>query len=83
MQTQQISQWKGSLNTAEHVRQEIALRWGNEEAEKYNPLDQLLHVSCLAGKRLHRQERRDSYPFLHTQGSNRRGERKAGQKAVF
>ena len=38
MQTQQISQWKGSLNTAEHVRQEIALRWGNEEAGKYNPL---------------------------------------------
>ena len=38
MQTQQISQWKGSLNTAEHVRQEIALRWGIEEAEKYNPL---------------------------------------------
>jgi len=38
MQTQQISQWKGSLNTAEHVRQEIALRWGNEEAGKYDPL---------------------------------------------
>ena len=38
MQTQQISQWRGSLNTAEHVRQEIALRWGNEEAGKYDPL---------------------------------------------
>jgi hypothetical protein len=38
MQVQQISQWKGSVNTAEHVRQEIALRWGNEEAGKYDPL---------------------------------------------
>ena len=38
MQTQQISQWKGSLNTADTVRQEIAERWGEEEAEKYNPL---------------------------------------------
>ena len=38
MQTQQISQWKGSLNTADTVRQEIAERWGEEEAENYNPL---------------------------------------------
>jgi len=38
MQTQQISEWKGSLETADHVRQEIAKRWGEEEAEKYNPL---------------------------------------------
>jgi len=33
MQTQQISEWKGSLETADHVRQEIALRWGEEEAD--------------------------------------------------
>ncbi len=39
MQTQQISKWKGSLNTADHVREEIAERWGEEEAEKYNPLE--------------------------------------------
>ncbi len=37
MQTQQ-SQWKGSLKTADHVREEIRARWGDEEAEKYNPL---------------------------------------------
>ncbi len=38
MQTQQLSQWKGSLNTADHVRQVIAERWGEEAAEGYNPL---------------------------------------------
>ena len=38
MQTQQISEWRGSLETADHVRQEIAKRWGEEEASKYNPL---------------------------------------------
>ncbi len=37
MQTQQISEWKGSLNTADHVRQEIANRWGEKEAETYDP----------------------------------------------
>jgi hypothetical protein len=37
MQTQQVSEWKGSINTADHVRQEIADRWGDKEAEKYNP----------------------------------------------
>jgi hypothetical protein len=35
---QQLSQWKGSVHTADHVRQEIAARWGEDEAEKYNPL---------------------------------------------
>jgi hypothetical protein len=33
-----LSQWKGSVQTADHVRDEIAARWGDEEAEKYNPL---------------------------------------------
>ena len=39
--TQQVftpAQWKGSIKTADAVRQEIAKRWGDEEAEKYNPL---------------------------------------------
>ena len=39
METQQISQWKGSVNTADHVRQVIAERWGEAEAEKYIPLE--------------------------------------------
>src|SRR5271157_378764 len=38
MQTQQISVWKGSLNTADAVRQVIAERWGEEEAKGYNPM---------------------------------------------
>jgi hypothetical protein len=38
MQTQQISVWKGSLNTADAVRQEIAERYGEEEAKSYNPM---------------------------------------------
>lgn len=29
--------WKGSEKTADAVRQEIANRWGEEEAEQYNP----------------------------------------------
>src|SRR2546427_3141187 len=32
------SEWKGSLKTYDKVRQEIANRWGEEEADKYNPL---------------------------------------------
>lgn len=38
MQTLQISTWKGSLNTADHVRQEIAHRYGEKEAEIYDPM---------------------------------------------
>lgn len=34
----EIAHWKGSEQTASHVRQEIANRWGDEEAENYDPL---------------------------------------------
>src|SRR5437879_2873512 len=34
---QQLAHWKGSINTAEQVRKEIAKRYGAEEAEKYDP----------------------------------------------
>lgn len=37
--TQQIlATWRGSIQTAEQVRKEIARRYGEEEAEKYHPL---------------------------------------------
>lgn len=29
--------WRGSEKTAASVKEEIARRWGNEEAEKYDP----------------------------------------------
>jgi hypothetical protein len=35
---QQLAQWKGSEKTADQVREEIARRYGEEEAAKYNPL---------------------------------------------
>jgi len=35
---QQLAHWKGSEQTAAHVREEIAKRWGEDEAEKYDPL---------------------------------------------
>ena len=35
----QFAQWKGSQNTANTVRAEIAKRWGSAEAEQYNPLE--------------------------------------------
>lgn len=35
---QQVAQWKGSEKTAYHVRGEIAKRWGEDEAKKYDPL---------------------------------------------
>ena len=38
MTKQQIAVWRGSINTADQVREEIAKRYGAEEAEKYNPL---------------------------------------------
>jgi len=36
--SEELAQWKGSLNTANAVRQEIAKRWGSEEAKHYDPL---------------------------------------------
>src|SRR5437763_15325301 len=36
--TQQLAVWRGSIKTADAVREEIARRYGEEEAAKYNPL---------------------------------------------
>ena len=36
-QIQELAHWKGSLKTADAVRQEIANRWGAQEADNYNP----------------------------------------------
>jgi hypothetical protein len=47
-QRYQPAQWKGSVKTANHVREEIANRWGEEEAEKYDPL-----VNCFTGATWH------------------------------
>ena len=35
--TQQLAVWRGSVKTAEAVREEIAKRYGEEEAENYDP----------------------------------------------
>lgn len=37
-QIQTLPHWKGSEQTADAVRQEIAKRFGDEEAERYDPL---------------------------------------------
>jgi hypothetical protein len=37
-QTQPVAQWRGSVKTADAVREEIAKRWGEKEAEQYDPL---------------------------------------------
>src|SRR5436305_2175741 len=34
----QLAHWKGSVKTAYAVKEEIARRYGEEEAAKYNPL---------------------------------------------
>ena|SRR6266487_2844002 len=36
--TQQLAVWRGSIKTADAVREEIARRYGAEEAVKYDPL---------------------------------------------
>src|SRR5437763_995712 len=36
--TQQLAVWRGSIKTADAVREEIARRYGEEEAAKYDPL---------------------------------------------
>ncbi len=38
MTQQKIAHWRGSEKTADQVREEIARRYGEEEAAKYNPL---------------------------------------------
>jgi hypothetical protein len=37
-QLKTLAHWRGSEKTANAVRQEIARRWGDDEAAKYNPL---------------------------------------------
>ena len=37
-QLKTLAHWRGSEKTADAVRQEIARRWGDEEAAKYDPL---------------------------------------------
>ena len=49
----QFAQWKGSQNTANAVRAEIAKRWGIEEAEKYNPLENCFTFKTWLAKGYH------------------------------
>jgi hypothetical protein len=37
-QVKTLAHWRGSAKTADAVRQEIARRWGDAEAAKYDPL---------------------------------------------
>ena len=37
-QLKTLAHWRGSAKTADAVREEIARRWGDEEAAKYDPL---------------------------------------------
>jgi hypothetical protein len=37
-QLKTLAHWRGSEKTADAVREEIARRWGDEEAEKYDPM---------------------------------------------
>jgi hypothetical protein len=37
-QLKTLAHWRGSAKTADAVREEIARRWGDAEAEKYDPL---------------------------------------------
>src|SRR6266699_4377884 len=41
MTQQKIAHWRGSEKTADQVREEIARRYGEEEAEEYDP-----HTNC-------------------------------------
>jgi hypothetical protein len=37
-QLKTLAHWRGSAKTADAVREEIARRWGDQEAAKYDPL---------------------------------------------
>jgi hypothetical protein len=37
-QLKTLAHWRGSAKTADAVREEIARRWGEDEAKQYNPL---------------------------------------------
>src|SRR5438445_13334576 len=51
--SKQLAQWKGSQNTANAVREEIAKRWGIEEEEKYNPLENCFTFKTWKAKGYH------------------------------
>lgn len=40
-----VSNWKGSVHTAEHVRKQITARWGVDEANNYDPKSNCLTFS--------------------------------------
>lgn len=49
----QVAVWKGSEHTAKAVRQEIAKRWGEEEALKYDPRTNCLTFMTWLAKGYH------------------------------
>jgi hypothetical protein len=73
------AEWKGSTKTYEHVKQEIAQRWGPEEAEKYDPLVNCFTLSVWNSKgyMVNEGERAiQSYTFVDENVTDEAGETK-------
>jgi hypothetical protein len=51
--TQQLASWKGSERTADAVRKAIAERWGEEEAENYDPRENCFTFQTRKAKGYH------------------------------
>ncbi len=48
-----LAHWRGSAQTADTVRKEIAQRWGEAEAKKYNPLANCFTFTAWKAKGYH------------------------------
>ncbi len=53
MRMKQLAYWKGSEATAEAVREEIARRFGDEEAENYDPTENCFTFNTWKAKGFH------------------------------
>ncbi len=51
--TQQLASWKGSERTADAVRKVIAERWGEDEAENYDPRENCFTFQTWKAKGYH------------------------------
>lgn len=84
MQTYEPAKWKGSLKTMEAVKDEIARRWGVEEAEKYNPLGNCFTFKTWLAKGYHVKKGEKAIRSMTlVEAKEKEGEKRTYPKTVF
>src|SRR5437667_8245805 len=85
-QTQELAHWKGSMKTADAVREEIANRWGEEEAENYDPRENCFTFKTWLAKGyvVKKGEKAiRSMTLVEVEDTSEKGEKRTYPKTVF